>query len=341
MDERAVQCPSCKHTFGVSPVGPDVSVVCPKCKQAIAILQPHTAVAAAARDAQVSAPPPPSESKQPVQYPSAWMRPQELIPPDTFRYPYEKQALVIAIVAFVLLISFSSVPFFVVVPPALILTLLYLKVRQNSILGSCVAVNEKQFPEIHRLAVTAAHRLGMPVPPLFITQDPTLNAFALGFMSTPTVVLHSALVEALSQSENELLQVIGHEFAHVKCGHTGWSVLTGSCRAIYIPIISSVIGFIFTFWGRKAEYTCDRGGLLCCRSVTDAVRAMAKLAVGKDLYARMNLDEFLRQSNELGASQFSGVAECFATHPYILNRIRELVSFSESNAYAELTQRLP
>ena len=200
-----------------------------------------------------------------------------------------------------------------------------------------MAVTEKQFPEIHSVAIEAARRLCMPCPPVFIQYSPVINAYALGFMSSPTVVLHSALVEALS--EDELIQVVGHEFSHIKCGHTFWTVITGGAGSIQVPVLSQLLGFLFLFWSRRAEYTCDRGGLLCSRSLASAYAAMGKLAVGKELYERLQLDEFLQQAAQVNANQFSKFAESFVTHPYLVKRFGQLKEFMGSATYEELSKR--
>jgi Zn-dependent protease with chaperone function len=211
-----------------------------------------------------------------------------------------------------------------------------LKVAQNNILGGAVAVTEKQFPEYHKLIVTAARRLCMPVPSVFIKYNPAINAYSLGFTSSPTVVLHSALVEALT--EDELLQVLGHEFSHIKCGHTFWNVIAGSTTGAQIPILTEILKLVFQNWNRRAEYTADRGGLLSSRSVPSAIGTLGKLAVGKELYSRLQVDEFLKQETAVRESQFTMVAEAFMDHPYTVKRMKEMTDFENSAVYQELTR---
>lgn len=280
-------------------------------------------------------PPPPIRLRQGM--PNATGVCRGFIDPDVYRYPYENDALYLTLIAMGFLLLVFSLLTFGIVLLAVGFSIFYLKVHQNNILGGCVAITEKQFPEIHSVAVEAAQRLCMPCPPVFIQYSPVINAYALGFMSSPTVVLHSSLVEALSGEE--LLQVVGHEFSHIKCGHTFWTVITGGAGSIQVPILSQLLGFLFLFWSRRAEYTCDRGGLLCSRSLASAYAAMGKLAVGKELYERLQLDEFLQQASQVNANQFSKLAESFVTHPYLVKRFGQLKDFIGSATYEELSKR--
>ena len=61
-------------------------------------------------------------------------------------------------------------------------------------LASSVRVSERQFPHIHEMLRDGAYILDMDkVPELFVTQDPTVNAMALG-TNTPFIVLNTAVV---------------------------------------------------------------------------------------------------------------------------------------------------
>src|SRR5262249_37081879 len=175
---------------------------------------------------------------------------------------------------------------------------------------------------IHALAKEAAARLAMRPPEVFIKQDPSLNAFAIGFLGRKSVVLHSTTVEAMDRTELE--QIIGHEFSHIKCGHTNLIVLTSSFGGVNVPVISQVIGFIFLLWSRKAEYTCDRGGLLASRDPRAAIAAMCKLAVGPVLFKQMNVDDFMNQHTAVAGSEVARLSEHLATPPSLVKRIRAI-----------------
>lgn len=207
------------------------------------------------------------------------------------------------------------------------LALVWIRVRQGQMLGQAVKVTEHQLPDVYAVACQAADRLCMPMPDVFVTQHPIINAYALGFVGRQSVVLHSATVEAMEP--NELCSILGHEFTHIKCRHTRWLVFTNLKGSIHLPIISELVGFVLLSWARKAEYTSDRGGLVACQDLRAAITALAKVAVGKELFKRLNIDAFLDQKDTLNADGIAKLSETLTDHPYLVNRIHALVAYSE------------
>ena len=214
---------------------------------------------------------------------------------------------------------------------------IYVKAKQKQMLGNLARVSREQFPEVYNALCIAAERLGMDPPDVFVQQDPYINAFAIGFFGKNSVVLHSALVEAMNR--DEILYIVGHEFSHVKCGHTGWGQLAGSGGSVAIPVVSQVMTLIFLAWSRKAEYTCDRGGLLACGDVRAALTAPAKVSVGKQLFEKLNIERFFDQKSIVDKDNLAGLSEALGDHPYVVNRMQALVEFSRSQLYAELSAR--
>jgi len=210
---------------------------------------------------------------------------------------------------------------------------------QGQFLGSAVKVSRMQFPEIDYAASRAAARLGMEPPEVFVVFGPEINAFALGILRKKSVVLQSALVEAMN--DDELLFVLGHEFSHVKCGHTFFHVLTSSAGGVSVPLISHGLEFVFRWWSRKAEYTADRGGVLASRSVSAAINSMCKLAVGPELYKKMAVAHFADQQVDVDRDQTSKLSESLLDHPYLVKRIRAARQFHNSPLYRELAARTP
>jgi Zn-dependent protease with chaperone function len=256
--------------------------------------------------------------------------------PNDFRVSGE-QAILIGSVLVAILLALALLRFnLVLFVGALLGIAILVKVQQSQYLGRAVKIQPYQFPEIHQAAMTAANRLAMPMPDVFLVQSPDINAFALGFLGRKkTVVLHSALVEAMTW--DELVYVLGHEFAHIKCNHTSFSVLTNTVENIVrIPVLSQVMGLIFLFWSRKCEYTCDRGGLLANQNLEAAVTALAKLAVGKELFHKMDIAALLKQKSEIERDGLSQLSEVFETHPYTIYRIHALQRFYDSVIYERI-----
>jgi len=269
-------------------------------------------------------------SRQHAHPQALWRR----ISADDFRIGGEHAALGISLLVtgFVLLVLLGMTLGLVLILIAI--SGIYVEVTRRQMLGQAVKVSEAQLPEVHRAVTTAAHRLTMDAPDTFVTQNPTINAFAMGFFGGKCVVLHSALVEAMDA--DELLFVVGHELSHVKCGHTSWSVIAGQAGMPSIPVVSQIMGLVFYAWSRKAEYTSDRGGLLASRDLRAAVTAQAKIAVGKQLFERLNVDALFQQKTDVTKDGLAGLSEALGDHPYVVNRMHALVEFHSSPIYRQL-----
>lgn len=250
---------------------------------------------------------------------------------EDLRVPGETIALFIgvALLAFALLVLLRLTLGWILI--LVLLSIGWVKVRQGQLLGQSVHISEQQFPRVYRAAQRAAERLGMTMPDVFVTQNPVINAYAIGFLGRKSVVLNSATVEAMD--EDELTAILGHEFTHIKCAHTHWLVFTQLKDTLRIPLVSDLVGLLLLRWSRKAEYTCDRGGLVACQSLQAACRALAKVAVGRVLFSEMDLDSFFAQRDSLNQDDIARLGERFSTHPYVVNRLYALHGFANSTAY--------
>lgn len=256
--------------------------------------------------------------------------------PDDLRVVGEKTTLVFGILAMLLIFLVLLRLTWGAIIGLVIFGIVWVKIRQGQLLGQSVKVTDQQLLRVHRLAVQAAERLCMPLPDVFVTQNPVINAYAIGFFGRKSVVLHSATVEAMSDAE--LCAIIGHEMTHIKCQHTHWLVFTQLNDTLRIPIVSDLVGLVLLAWSRKAEYTCDRGGLLACGDLQAAVTALSKVAIGKDLFKQMNLDAFFAQHQNIDSDDIARFSERLSTHPYIVHRLKALHEFSQSEFFQKHRQ---
>ena len=153
-------------------------------------------------------------------------------------------------------------------------------------LASSVRASEDQFPHLYHDMLDGCYILDLPrVPELFISQDPSVNAMALG-TDKPFLVITTGLLDLMDEEETRF--VIGHELGHVLSGHAVYRtmllwLIQLAARIAWLPI--GVIGLRAIIWGleewfRKSELSCDRAGLLACQDVDAAKRALMKLAGG-------------------------------------------------------------
>jgi Zn-dependent protease with chaperone function len=252
--------------------------------------------------------------------------------PDDFRLAKEKIVLFasLTIVILLLLLVIGINP---LIPVILILfSAIWIKIGQKQLLGNTIKVSENNIPRIFNASKIVAKKISMKRPDVFVKQSPELNAYAIGVFGDKSVVLHSALVKIMN--DDELLSILGHEFSHIKCGHTVWNTIIGTKNLVQIPLLSKCLEFLFLYWSRIAEYTADRGGLISCRNLKATTTSFIKLAVGKTLASEINVDDFLNQlEKERVATQMAGV---LLTHPYLADRIMRLSDFYSSDIYKNI-----
>ncbi|KAH0701403.1 hypothetical protein KY285_015681 [Solanum tuberosum] len=180
-------------------------------------------------------------------------------------------------------------------------------------IGTSVLVSENQLPELHYLMVEAARILNIEAPDLYIRQSPVANAYTLAVSGKkPFVVVHTSLVELLSQKE--LQAVLAHELGHLKCDHGVWLTFANilTLGAYTVPGVGSLIAQRLEEqllrWLRAAELTCDRAALLVAQDPKVVVSVLMKLAGGcPSLSDQLNVDAFLEQARSYDKASSSPV----------------------------------
>ena len=214
-------------------------------------------------------------------------------------------------------------------------------------LASSVRASEQQFPHLYQMLMDGSYVLDMPrVPELFITQDPRVNAMALG-TDKPFVVITTGLVDLMDAEESRF--VIGHELGHVLSGHAVYRTMLYhlvnlAARLALVPF--AWIGLKAVIWGleewyRKAELSSDRAGLLAGQDVAAARRALMKTAGGPQL-AELSHDAFLEQAREYDAvpDVREGLIKLLqlqgTTHPFAVVRFAELDRWASEGEYRDI-----
>lgn len=211
-------------------------------------------------------------------------------------------------------------------------------------LASAVRVSDTQFRNIHDMVRDSAYILDMPnVPELYVVQNPTPNAMAIG-TDNPFIVLNTGLVDLLDEAE--LRFVVGHEAGHVLSGHAVYRmmllILTGLAdRVAWIPLGNVGLAAIIMAlkeWYRKSELSADRAGLLAGQDSEAAKRALMKIAGGSRL-GEMSTEAFLQQAREYDAAGDvrDGLLKVLnllgQTHPFAVIRFAELDQWIRSGEY--------
>ncbi|MDO8564650.1 MAG: M48 family metallopeptidase [bacterium] len=217
------------------------------------------------------------------------------------------------------------------------------------------------------LSITA----GLPMPKLYVINDPAPNAFATGRNKEHAVVAATTgLLQMLER--NELEGVIAHELSHIgnkdmlvstvvvvlvgfvtlladfflRSMHWGGSggrsdnnggriggilVLIGIVLTILSPIIATLIQLAIS---RKREFLADASGALLTRYPDGLASALRKIAqYNRPMQRANNATAHLFISNPFGSekSKTNFFARMFMTHPPVQDRIRALVGINESH----------
>ena len=214
-------------------------------------------------------------------------------------------------------------------------------------LASSVRASEQQFPHLYQTMLDGAYVLDLPrVPELFISQDPRVNAMALG-TDKPFIVITTGMVDLMDAEEIRF--IIGHELGHVLSGHSVYRTMLYhlvnlAARLALVPF--AWVGLKAVIWGleewyRKSELSCDRAGLLAGQDVPAARRALMKTAGGPQL-AELSHDAFLEQAREYDAvpDVREGLIKLLqlqgTTHPFAVVRFAEMDRWASEGEYADI-----
>ncbi len=180
------------------------------------------------------------------------------------------------------------------------------KLARFQMLAGAVRIDEKQAPRLWRSYLEAAGRVDVDPPPLFIVQDPGMNAFAMG-AGAPMVGVTSGLLDGMG--EREITGVLGHELTHVKLGHVLYRTIAILVINGGLAILQRLLGIAgallaplqvaLTRWYQMSELSADRGELLTTGSLETFVRTHMLLSGGNSRYLEeMDVAAFIDQANE-------------------------------------------
>jgi Zn-dependent protease with chaperone function len=223
-------------------------------------------------------------------------------------------------------------------------------------MASAVKVTPQQCPDLHAKLQVACTTLGVPMPDLYIQQNPIVNAFT-GGVEKPIIVLHSSLIERLN--EEETLAVIAHEVGHIHAEHVLYLTAANLILAIArIPLASLPIAVILKelltatmrgallAWMRRAELSCDRAALLVVQDPHVVGRTMMKLA-GGTFASKINYELFLEQAREFQKNYdenkldkfWADIINAGLSHPFPIWRVSEILKWVESGEYDDVMKR--
>ena len=111
-------------------------------------------------------------------------------------------------------------------------------------------VTEQEAPQIHIIVENLSKVAGIPKPKIFISPDPSPNAFACGRdPEHANICLNQGILKLLNK--NELEGVIAHELSHVK----NRDILVMTVTMVLASVISFISDFAFRsmWWGGRND----------------------------------------------------------------------------------------
>ena len=160
-----------------------------------------------------------------------------------------------------------------------------------------VRVTPRMLPRLHRYLGWGCRILDIDEPELYVTLDPTPNAFTYGHKQP----VHRAHVgpRRPARRRGARRSSIGHELGHIKAGHVLYTVLAQNIASIISALGQATLGIgsllgqglvvALHDWYRKSELTADRAGLLCVQDLDPCINVFMKLAGGASrLWAEMD-----------------------------------------------------
>lgn len=214
-------------------------------------------------------------------------------------------------------------------------------------------IQKSDNPRLWRMVENLSITTGIPMPDVYIMDDPALNAFATGRdPKHASVAVTSGLLAVMD--DNELEGVLAHELGHIQNYDIRVSMIAFGLVAA-ISIISDIVLHMM-FWGgddedssnpfaivlailavvlapiaatliqlsisRKREYLADATGALTTRYPQGLASALAKIRDNGSVMHKQNPSSaHLFFANPLNGKSFSNL---FSTHPPIDDRIAAL-----------------
>lgn len=212
-------------------------------------------------------------------------------------------------------------------------------------------VDERSAPDYYRMVQGLARNAGLPMPKVYIIDNPQPNAFATGRNpQNAAVAATTGLLNMLSPEE--VAGVMAHELAHVKNHDT----LIMTITATIAGAISMLANFAFFFGGnrnnplgivgvilmmivapmaamvvqmaisRTREYAADRMGAQICGEPLWLASALGKIANGVERIHNPDAEANPATAHMFIMNPLSGerMDNLFSTHPNTQNRIDEL-----------------
>ena len=201
---------------------------------------------------------------------------------------------------------------------------------------------------------------GTPVPPVYLMEEPGINAFAAGYSPSDAIVaVTRGTVDNLSR--DQLQGVIAHEFSHILHGDMrinirligvlhgimilgiiGYHLLRsgrysrrskGTAGIVFLGLGLIVVGFVGTFFGnlikaavsRQREFLADASAVQFTRNPDGIAQALMQIGRHQERSYLQNANSSEISHALFEEGQPSAMSGLYATHPPLEDRIRAII----------------
>lgn len=213
-------------------------------------------------------------------------------------------------------------------------------------------VNRESAPKFYDMVERLAQQANLPMPKVYLINDPTPNAFATGRgPKKAAVAATTGILQGLSN--DELAGVMAHELAHVKNRDTlistiaatlvgsisyiaqmaGWAMMFGRSDdregggfgGLVLLILSPIMAMLLQMAiSRSREFSADRGGAEITGNPLGLASALTKISRGNQMKPVNHSDPATAHMFIINPLAGGGISKLFSTHPPTEERIKRL-----------------
>lgn len=228
-------------------------------------------------------------------------------------------------------------------------------------------VTEREFPKLFSIVENLSMKAGLPMPKVYVMQNPTPNAFATGRNpQNAAVAVTTGILGILN--DDELSGVLAHELSHVKhrdiligtiaatlvgtitfvARMAGWALMfgggsrrdnedNGGLGALILLILSPIIAILIQLAiSRSREYLADEGGAAISEKPLSLASALHKLSRANERLPMQNAEPATAHMFIIAPFSGKSMMKLFSTHPPIEERIKRLEEIAAGRRYSSI-----
>ena len=214
-------------------------------------------------------------------------------------------------------------------------------------------VNAETAPKLYGLVEELSQRATLPMPRVYVIENPTPNAFATGRDPQHAAVAVTTGILKILNTE-ELAGVIGHELAHVKhrdiligtiaatfvgtitfvAQMASWAMMFGrgnsddddsGLASLFLMIVAPIAATLLQLAiSRSREYVADEGGAEISGVPLALASALEKLSMQNHAHPIMDAKPATAHMFIVNPLRGGGLMKLFSTHPSMEERVARL-----------------